>query len=276
VSSLSLPSELRDEYPFTLRSHDLDGLRYAYIDEGRGPTLLFVHGNPTWSFAWRNVIKGLAGEYRCVAVDHLGMGLSDKPRNYDYRIAQHIDNLRRLIETLDLRDVTLIGHDWGGCIGLGAAARLPDRFARFVMMNTAAFRSQAIPLRIAVCRIPVLGALGVRGLNLFSRAALTMAMGHREKMTPSPTTPGNTAWPCTGSCRKSRCTRVIPATRRWSTSSRASRNFATVPGSSSGGSRTGVSPPRFSKNGSSASPAPARSGCPTRAITCSRTRRSRS
>ncbi|SFH69620.1 alpha/beta fold hydrolase [Planctomicrobium piriforme] len=180
-----LPASLQQEYPFQSQAIELDGLRYAYVDEGSGPVVLFVHGNPTWSFAWRKLIQGLTPDYRCLAVDHIGMGLSDKPADYAYRIGQHIDNLCRFIETLDLRDITLVGHDWGGCIGMGAAAKLPDRFRRFVMMNTAAFRSQRIPLRIAVCRTPILGPMGVRGLNLFSRAALTMAVAHHDRMTPA-------------------------------------------------------------------------------------------
>ncbi|HWL09848.1 MAG TPA: alpha/beta fold hydrolase [Planctomicrobium sp.] len=178
-----IPTELRQEYPFTPKSIDLDGFRYSYVDEGTGPAVLFVHGNPTWSFAWRNLIKGLLPDYRCLAVDHLGMGLSAKPQNYEYRIGQHIENLTRFIEHLDLRDITLVGHDWGGCIGMGAAVKSPERFKRFVMMNTAAFRSQQIPKRIAVCRIPVLGPLAVRGLNAFSCAAITMAVSHHERMT---------------------------------------------------------------------------------------------
>ena len=176
VTELPIPPELRNEYPFALRSLDIDGLRYAYVDEGTGPVLLFVHGNPTWSFAWRNLIKDLSRDHRTIAVDHIGMGRSDKPNEYGYRIDQHISNLSRLILELNLSEITLIGHDWGGCIGMGAAVRAPQRFARFVMMNTAAFRSQRMPIRIAVCRIPYLGALGVRGLNLFSRAALRMAV----------------------------------------------------------------------------------------------------
>lgn len=147
--------------------------------------LLFVHGNPTWSFAWRNFIKALSGQHRCIAVDHLGMGLSDKPQDAPYRISQHIDNLCQLIESLNLRQITLIGHDWGGCIGMGAAARMPERMSRFVMMNTGAFRSNLIPLRIAVCRTPLLGSAAVRGLNLFARAALTMAVCDHARMTPA-------------------------------------------------------------------------------------------
>jgi haloalkane dehalogenase len=121
----------------------------------------------------------LAPDYRCVAVDHIGCGLSDKPQEYAYTLDQHIRNLCALIETLDLRNITLVAHDWGGCIGMGAAGRMPDRFARFVLMNTAAFRSTRMPFRIAVCRWPVLGAIGVRGFNLFARAALTMAVNKR-------------------------------------------------------------------------------------------------
>lgn len=171
------------EYPFPSKFIDLDGLRYHYVDEGAGEVLLCVHGNPTWSFAWRNLIKGLSGEYRVIAVDHIGCGFSDKPQDYDYTLARHIENLSRFIAELDLRNVTLLAHDWGGAIGLGAAMRLPERFARYVLFNTAAFRSRRIPFRIAVCRWPLLGPLGVRGLNLFARAALSMAVCRHERVT---------------------------------------------------------------------------------------------
>jgi haloalkane dehalogenase len=144
-----------------------------------------VHGNPTWSFAWRNLVKDLSRDYRVVAIDHIGCGFSDKPQNYEYRLARHIDNLSRFIVGLDLKQITLLAHDWGGAIGMGAASRLRDRFSRFVLFNTAAFRSQRIPWRIAVCRWPVVGPWGVRGLNLFSQAALRMAVCHHERMTAS-------------------------------------------------------------------------------------------
>jgi pimeloyl-ACP methyl ester carboxylesterase len=173
------------EYPFASHELKFDGLRYHYVDEGSGPTLLFVHGNPTWSFAFRNLIKALSPSYRVLAVDHIGCGFSDKPQNYPYRLAQHVANLERFVTELDLRDITLFAHDWGGAIGMGVATRLPERFSRFVLFNTAAFRSQRIPLRIAVCRIPGLGAIGVRGLNLFSRAALRMAVARPDRLTPA-------------------------------------------------------------------------------------------
>ncbi len=171
------------EYPFPSRFFDLDGLRYHYVDEGRGETLLCVHGNPTWSFAWRNLIKDLSRDYRVVAIDHIGCGFSDKPQRYEYRLAKHIENLSRFIVGLDLKNVTLLAHDWGGAIGMGAAGNLHERFARIVLFNTAAFRSQRMPWRIAVCRWPFLGPVGVRGLNLFAKAALTMAVRKLDRMT---------------------------------------------------------------------------------------------
>lgn len=171
------------EYPFASHTLDLDGLSYHYLDEGQGDVLLCVHGNPTWSFAWRHVVRELSADYRVLAVDHIGCGFSDKPQDYPYTLETHIGNLQRLIEALDLKQITLIAHDWGGAIGMGAAGRMPERFSRFILMNTAAFRSTKIPFRIAVCRWPVLGPFGVRGLNLFARAALRMAVTKRDRMT---------------------------------------------------------------------------------------------
>lgn len=165
----------QDEYPFESRWIEIDGRVMHYIDEGQGPVLLMVHGNPTWSFAWRNLVKQLSGQYRVIAVDHLGCGFSQKPQDDVYALAQHIHRLQQLVECLDLQQVTLFAHDWGGAIGMGTAGRLPDRFKAFVLMNTGAFRSQRIPFRISLCRIPILGTIGMQGLNLFSVAAVKMA-----------------------------------------------------------------------------------------------------
>ncbi|RMG37164.1 MAG: alpha/beta fold hydrolase [Planctomycetota bacterium] len=156
-----------------------------YVDEGAGEPLLFVHGNPTWSFAFRHLIRSLRSHYRVVAVDHVGCGLSDKPRRYEYTLRQHRDNLVALIDALDLHQATLIGHDWGGCIGTAAVLCRPDRFRRLVYMNTAAFVADRLPWRIAVCRWPLIGPLLVRGLNGFSRAALRMAVADRRSLTPA-------------------------------------------------------------------------------------------
>jgi len=166
----------RSLYPF--RSHELAIGAHAlhYIDEGPRDSapLLLVHGNPTWSFYWREVIQRFRSRRRVVALDHLGCGLSDKPQDWPYRLEDHIANLERLVLSLDLKRITLGVHDWGGAIGFGFAARHPDRIERLVILNTAAFRSRALPRRIALCRIPLLGAIVVRGLNGFARAAAFM------------------------------------------------------------------------------------------------------
>jgi cis-3-alkyl-4-acyloxetan-2-one decarboxylase len=174
----------RPLYPFASHELRLEGWRYHYLDEGQGEVLLLVHGNPTWSFYWRELIRRWRGRYRVIAVDHMGCGLSDKPRHYPYCLAQHVENLGALIRHLRLSAITLVAHDWGGAIGVGAALADPERFARFTLLNTAAFRSRQIPLRIRVCRTPLLGALAVRGLNAFARAALWMAVERHERITP--------------------------------------------------------------------------------------------
>jgi pimeloyl-ACP methyl ester carboxylesterase len=181
---MPLPPNVTAEYPF--ESHFValaNGHRLHFVDEGSGDVLLCVHGNPTWSFAWRSVVREFRATHRVIAIDHLGCGLSDKPQDYNYCLANHIANLQTLIEKLDLRNITLLAHDWGGAIGMGVAGRLPERFAKFVLFNTGAFRSKLIPLRIAVCRIPLFGTFVLRGLNAFSRAAITMAVEKHERMT---------------------------------------------------------------------------------------------
>ena len=147
--------------------------------------LLFVHGNPTWSFHWREMIRALSDRYRCIAVDHLGCGQSERPAGWSYRLHDHIDNLSALAEQLDLQSVALVAQDWGGSIGLGAALAAPERFSRFVLFNTGAFRPWFIPWRIRLCRIPLLGRLAVQGANLFLQAAFRMALADRHRLSPT-------------------------------------------------------------------------------------------
>ncbi|MBN2292277.1 MAG: alpha/beta fold hydrolase [Pirellulales bacterium] len=184
-------SDWRALYPFGSHYLDIDGLAYHYLDECENkagddlPVLLMVHGNPTWSFYWRELIPKFRDRYRVVVPDHIGCGLSDKPGRdaYPFTLARRVEDLCRLVEALELRNVTLVAHDWGGAIGMGAAAAMSERFERFVLLNTAAFRSRRIPLRINVCRLPLLGRLGVQGFNLFARAAIRMAVRRPERMT---------------------------------------------------------------------------------------------
>ena len=175
----------RELYPFESHYVEVSGRRMHYLDEGSGPPLLMVHGNPTWSFYWRNLVKAFRNRYRVIVPDHIGCGLSDKPASteYDFRLASRIGDLTALIEHLDLKNVALLAHDWGGAIGMGAAVKAPTRFGRFVLFNTGAFTGERCPLRIRVCRIPVLGQVGVQGLNLFAGAAVKMAVCRPERMT---------------------------------------------------------------------------------------------
>lgn len=129
-----------DGFPFAPHWFDVDGLRMHYLDEGPadGPVALLVHGMPTWSYLYRSIIPPLvAAGYRCIAPDHIGFGRSDKVTVPEwYGIARHTANLTRLVEALDLRDITLFVQDWGGPTGLAQAATMPERFSRLVIMNT--------------------------------------------------------------------------------------------------------------------------------------------
>lgn len=171
-------------YPFESRYVDVAGGRMHYVDEGNGPPVVMLHGNPTWSFHYRELIKGLRDRYRVIAPDHIGCGLSDKPPEYPYTLSTHIDNLERLIDHLALSNVMLAVHDWGGPIGFGWAARHPQRVRGFILFNTAAFMSGRMPLRIRVCGLPLFGELAVLRLNAFARAAIRMACRKPERMTP--------------------------------------------------------------------------------------------
>ncbi len=174
-------------YPFESHETRINGLRYHYLDEGTGPALLLVHGNPTWSFMWREIVWSLRDRFRLIVPDHIGCGLSDKPgpEQYSYRLAQRVADLKQLIDHLNLKQITLVAHDWGGAIGMGAAVAVPQRFERFVLMNTAAFLAPRCPFRIRLCHLPVIGQFGVQRLNLFAKMALNQAVAKRDRMTPA-------------------------------------------------------------------------------------------
>lgn len=180
-------SAYQDEYPFASHWLDLDGVRYHYLDEGPrdAPPVLMLHGNPTWSFYYRHLVSALSPEYRVVVPDHIGCGLSDKPQAYDYCLARHIANLEALIAHLQLRQIDLVLHDWGGVIGMGYATRHPENVDHLVVLNTAAFYQPTLPLRIKMCRLPLLGDVLLRGLNAFAWLALPWATVHRERLTPA-------------------------------------------------------------------------------------------
>lgn len=164
------------DYPFRANYFNIGNIRLHYLDVGSGPAVVLVHGNPTWSYYFRNLIGVLQEKHRVIAIDHVGCGLSDKPQDYKYCLSQHIDNLQSLIEHLDLQKYSLVMHDWGGAIGMGCAVRHMDLLERLVVMNTAAFRSTLIPARINICRLPIVGDIIVRLFNGFAWPATFMAV----------------------------------------------------------------------------------------------------
>jgi pimeloyl-ACP methyl ester carboxylesterase len=172
------PSSWRGLYPFAPHYFTTsDGHRLHYLDEGAGHPVIMLHGNPTWSFMYRDLLPaGTAAGFRCIAPDHIGCGLSDKPQNWPYHLEQHIKNLEQLIDNeLKLPQLDLVMHDWGGGVGMGYATRHPEKIRRIILMNTAAFLSNDCPKRIHLARCPFLGAMLVRGLNAFVELALCMA-----------------------------------------------------------------------------------------------------
>ena len=126
----------RREYPFASHWLDTGAGRLHYVDEGQGPTILMVHGTPTWSFLYRHLVKGLGDRYRCVVPDHLGFGLSERPAGWSYHPQDQARILAQVIETLELKDLTLVVHDFGGPIGLAYALAHPENVRRLVLFNT--------------------------------------------------------------------------------------------------------------------------------------------
>jgi haloalkane dehalogenase len=175
-------SSFKHLYPFQSRFFLINGHRYHYLDEGSGPPVLMLHGNPTWSFYYRNLIMALAPGHRVIVPDHMGCGLSDKPfvSDYNYRLKTRVDDLTALMAHLDIREkITLIVHDWGGMIGAAWALDHLQMIARLVITNTSGFLppgGKQIPRRLKVLRqMAAFAVPAVLGGNLFARSALYMA-----------------------------------------------------------------------------------------------------
>jgi haloalkane dehalogenase len=164
-------------YPFASHFFDRGGLRLHYLDEGKGEPVVLLHGNPTWSFHFRALVIALRERYRVVVPDHMGMGLSDKPGDAQYRycLQSRADDLTALLDHLGLvRGVSLVMHDWGAMIGMAWAVRFPERVARLVVLNGAAFHvppDAHVPAALHVVRNRALGALALRSSDFFIRTA---------------------------------------------------------------------------------------------------------
>ncbi|MCP4499064.1 MAG: alpha/beta fold hydrolase [Deltaproteobacteria bacterium] len=181
-------SSWAEEYPFGSnwinQGTEQDPLWQHYLDEGdkNAPVLLMLHGNPTWSFMYRNLVKELSGRFRCIVPDHMGCGLSDRPQDWDYTLQNHASNVEALLDELNIKNYTLMCHDWGGMIGTAATVNRPDALDGMVVLNTGAFLGK-LPKRIKTVRIPVFGRTAVLGFNAFVKAALIGCTHHKEKLT---------------------------------------------------------------------------------------------
>lgn len=177
VTAAHLPGWLRELYPFESKRFDTGRGGMSYLDEGSGDeAVVMVHGNPTWSFYYRNLVLALRGRIRCIVPDHIGCGLSDKPQDFDYTLPNHVANLTALLKSLGLRRIHLIVHDWGGPIGFGALLPDAEKLGQVIILNTAAFADSVIPWRIQFCRAPLIGELVVRGFNGFAWPASRMSV----------------------------------------------------------------------------------------------------
>jgi len=172
-------------YPFRSRFVQLAAGRVHYVDEGEGPVILFVHGTPTWSFEYRHLISGLRSSHRCVAIDHLGFGLSERPDSFDYTPESHAKNLVEFVHALGLRDVTLVVHDFGGPIALPLVLDEPGLVRRVVVMNSWmwSFEGDARMTRTARMAGSFVGRFLYRWLNASLRIIAPGAWGDRRKLT---------------------------------------------------------------------------------------------
>jgi haloalkane dehalogenase len=170
-------------YPFAHHFVDLpDGARVHYLDEGAGETIVFLHGNPTWSFLYRNIVKELRGSYRCIALDYPGFGLSEAPAGYDFLPRTHSQSVEQFFDALKLSNVTLMVQDWGGPIGLGMAGRRPELVKSLVIGNTWAWSRDDDPNTMRFSSL-MGGSIGrFLGLNFNGIPHLFFAIGARDSL----------------------------------------------------------------------------------------------
>ena len=175
-----------EEYPFTPNTFAQPMGTMRYVDEGSGDPFVMVHGNPSWSFEFRALIKHFSQTYRCIAPDHVGFGLSDKPADWTYLPQQHAENLERLLESLNLRNITLIFDDWGGPIGLAYALKYPEKVKNIIVTNTWLWPVNDDGYYRAFSGF-MGGAIGrwlIRRYNFFAWSVVKVAYGDKSKLTP--------------------------------------------------------------------------------------------
>ncbi len=174
----------RNEYPFASHYFQTAAGKLHYVDEGEGQPIVMLHGNPTWSFLYRNLIKRLRSQYRCIAPDHLGFGLSDKPVDWSYLPEEHAKNLAALFDHLGLKNITLVVQDWGGPIGMHYAVTHPENVARIIVMNTWAWPVNRDPHYVMFSAFmggPI-GRMLIKKRNFFAGTFMRAAFGDKSKL----------------------------------------------------------------------------------------------
>jgi haloalkane dehalogenase len=174
---IKIPQFLRSVYPFEQHYIKLkSGPTMHYIDEGSGEMVVLLHGHPTWSFFFRNLVLLLRRDFRCLAIDHIGYGLSDKPQHYHYNIKTHIDNAINFAEQMKFRKFHIVAHDFGVAVALALAERWPERISSMSFLNSAVFLLQKLPSIILFFKFPLFTFFLSRFLNVFTHACLHLGV----------------------------------------------------------------------------------------------------
>lgn len=174
----------RNEYPFESHYLELASGKIHYVDEGQGDPIVMVHGNPGWSFEFRNVIKELSKTYRCIAIDHIGFGLSDKPNEWDYLPKNHAKNFEIFMDSLQLENITLVVNDWGGPIGLSYAIKHPEKIKKIVILNTWMWSVEDDPYYRKFSKMMGgnIGRFMIKHFNIFGKVVVKKAVGDKKQL----------------------------------------------------------------------------------------------
>ena len=175
----------KDEYPFPPKFFKTNFGQMHYVDEGQGKPVVMIHGNPDWSFSYRHLIKALSKTNRCIAPDHIGFGLSDKPENFSYTPEDQAKNFEKFMESLNLSDITLVFNDWGGPIGLSYAIAHTEKVSKLVIINTWLWSTNNDWYYQMFSRF-MGGAIGrwlIRKYNFFAKVVVRMAFGTKSRLT---------------------------------------------------------------------------------------------
>jgi haloalkane dehalogenase len=174
----------RDEYPFESKYFNLPNGRMHYIDEGAGEPIVMIHGNPGWSFEFRNILKELSKTNRCIAIDHIGFGLSDKPYDFNYLPSSHARNFELFMDYLNLENITMTFNDWGGPIGLSYAIKYPEKFKKFVIMNTFLWSVEDDPYyqKFSGLMGGAVGRFLIKNFNIFGGLFLKKVVGNPKSL----------------------------------------------------------------------------------------------